>query len=101
LKLTGSYSFKGRYDFTLGYFSTGGTSDPLIYYPESVNGSRIGKPNSNGFILEAALIPWQNTIFSIQYTLYNSFNGAGSDYDGFGRKASDNNTLYLGFWIAF
>ncbi len=101
LKLTGSCSFKEQYAFTLGYFSTGGTDNPQIYSPDSVIGSRMGRPNSSGFILEAALIPWQNTIFSIQYTLYNSFNGSGSDYDGFGRKASDNNTLYLGFWIAF
>jgi hypothetical protein len=101
LKLTGSYSFQQKYAFTLGYFSTSGSSDSLIYLPASVTGSRIGRPNSNGLIFEVALIPWQNAIFSVQYTLYNSFNGSGSDYDGFGRKASDNNTLYLGFWIAF
>jgi len=29
------------------------------------------------------------------------FNGARTNYDGFGRNASDNNTLYAVFWIAF
>ncbi len=38
---------------------------------------------------------------SLQYTIYNKFNGAHSDYDGFGRNASDNNTLYFLIWLAF
>lgn len=35
---------------------------------------------------------------SLQYTIYNKFNGASSNYDGFGRDASDNNTLYALVW---
>jgi hypothetical protein len=101
LRLTGSYSYQSRYALTLSYFSTTGSADPIFYAPESVTGSRAGKPNSHGLIFEAAMIPWQNTIFTVQYTLYTSFNGTGSNYDGFGRNASDNNTFYVGFWIAF
>jgi hypothetical protein len=39
--------------------------------------------------------------FSLQYTIYDRFNGAGSNYDGFGRDASDNNTLYFLVWLMF
>ncbi len=37
----------------------------------------------------------------VQYTIYNNFNGAGTNYDGFGRSASGNNTLYLLTWLMF
>jgi hypothetical protein len=36
----------------------------------------------------------------LQYTLYTKFDGAASNYDGFGRSASDNNTLRLFVWTA-
>lgn len=58
-----------------------------------------GKPNSADFILEASYLPWQNTKFVAQYTIYTRFDGARSDYDGAGRGASDNNTLYLLAWF--
>jgi hypothetical protein len=37
----------------------------------------------------------------MQYTGYHKFNGTGTDYDGTGRNAKDNNTLYLLGWFAF
>jgi hypothetical protein len=37
----------------------------------------------------------------MQYTAYNKFNGGGSNYDGLGRNASDNNALYLLLWFAY
>jgi hypothetical protein len=40
---------------SLGYFSIAGKTDPLLYSPIPVNGSRSGSPNSSGFILEAEL----------------------------------------------
>ena len=39
--------------------------------------------------------------FALNYTLYDRFNGAENDYDGFGRDASDNNTIYLLAWLMF
>ena len=62
-----------------------------------VSGSLNGSPNSNGVILELDYMPpWKYlyTKFTLQYVIYNEFNGAGTNYDGFGRNASDNNTLY-------
>jgi hypothetical protein len=36
-----------------------------------------------------------------QYWAYNRFNGASSNYDGFGRNARDNNTLFVYVWGAY
>jgi hypothetical protein len=84
-----------------GYFSTTGKTDQLLYSSIPVDGSRTGSPDSNGFILEADYRPWDKVKFSLQYIIYNKFNGAGSNYDGFGRDASDNNTLYAVVWLMF
>jgi hypothetical protein len=35
-----------------------------------------------------------------QYTVYTKYDGASTNYDGTGRNASDNNTLYLFAWLA-
>jgi len=37
----------------------------------------------------------------VQYTLYDRFNGGKDNYDGAGRRASGNNTLYLLAWVVF
>jgi hypothetical protein len=96
-----SYNYLHTYVFTLGFFDISGGSDPLLYFSDPVVGSRLNKPNSSGFILQASLFAWQNAMIDLQYVLFSRFNGAGADYDGFGRDASDNNTLYLSVWIAF
>jgi hypothetical protein len=36
-----------------------------------------------------------------QYTFYTKFNGASENYDGFGRNAHDNNSLFLYLWAAY
>jgi hypothetical protein len=86
---------------TAGFFSTFGGNDMGLYAPDPVDGSRTGSPDSNGFILEADYVLLEKYKFSLQYMIYNKFNGAGSNYDGFGRNASDNNTLYLLAWLMF
>ncbi len=90
-----------RYALTAGYFQTTGTSDAVIFAPGSVSGSRTGSPNSRGEIGEFAVNPWQNTRLGLQYVAYSLFNGASNDYDAAGRKAADNNTLFLYLWLAF
>ena len=37
----------------------------------------------------------------LQYTGYRKFNGGNDNYDGFGRSAKDNNTLFLNVWLAY
>lgn len=90
-----------RYAFTGGYFQTSGTSDNVLFAPAALTGSRTGSPNSRGAIGEFAINPWQNTRLGAQYTYYNKFNGESTNYDGSGRNASDNNTLFLYLWFAF
>ena len=63
--------------------------------------SANGSPNTTGWILEADYLPWLNVKLSVQYTGYTKFNGGGANYDGYGRKASDNNTLYVAAWLAY
>jgi len=87
--------------FTVGGFSTTGDSDAGLYAPDPIEGSATTSPNSNGMIAQVDVSPWLNTRFGIQYTAYSKFNGASTGYDGSGRNASDNNTLYLFTWLAF
>jgi len=86
---------------TGGYFSTSGTTDASRYGEEPVVGSTSGSPETAGFIGQVDFNPWQNTRLGIQYTAYSKFNGLKQGYDGAGRNASANNTLYLLTWVAF
>jgi len=95
------YPAQGRTSFTLGYFTTTGSADSLLYAPSPTSGSANGKPNSNGGIAELDFNPWLNTRLGAQYVMYSKFNGGSAGYDGSGRSASDNNTLYLYLWLAF
>ena len=103
LNLSGRYHVDSSQAFGLGYFSTTGDSDPLLYAPDLVNnptgGSLSGSPDSNGWILQYDYLPRQNVQLIAQYTLYNKFNGASDNYNGSGRKASDNDTLFLMLWV--
>ena len=45
--------------------------------------------------------PWLNVKFGLQYVHYNRFNGSVANYDGSGRNAADNNTLFAFAWVAF
>jgi hypothetical protein len=85
----------GRIGGSAAYFTTTGTADQLLYAADPVEGSRSGSPDSNGFILEADYLPLDYLKLALQYTMYNKFNGSHTNYDGFGRNASDNNTLYF------
>ena len=85
----------GHLGGTVAYFSTTGDSDRILYAPAEVEGSRNGSPDSNGFIFEAHYLPMDKVKMTVQYTLYNKFNGGRSNYDGSGRDASDNNTLFF------
>ncbi|MFX1554634.1 MAG: hypothetical protein ACFFBV_11965 [Promethearchaeota archaeon] len=86
---------------SVGYFSTTGDRDTVLYAPNPVDGSRKGRPNSNGFVVEADYVFREKYKLSLQYTIYDKFNGAHSNYDGHGRDASDNNTFYALAWLMF
>ncbi len=94
-KVNGNLYLKNGLGATMGYFTTSGTADPLTV--ASLN----NKPNSNGFIFQLQYLPWYNTKFALQYTLYNKFDGGTDNYNGSGRSMTDNNTLYLLTWFNF
>lgn len=89
------YHFGNRVSATVGYFLISGTKDPLLFPPASVAGSANGSPQSNGYLLNLSWWPQQNIDLAVQYTGYTRFNGAGTNYDGAGRNANGNNSVYL------
>ncbi len=101
-RVSASWLPTDRLGATLGFFSIGGTTDTLRFAPAPVVGSRTGSPDSRGMTGELNFNAWQNLRLGLQYTAYSRFNGAGSQYDvAGGRRASDNDVLYLFSWIAF
>jgi hypothetical protein len=104
-RLDASYYWKNIVGGTVGVFNTWGSADQLLYAD-----SAAFKPDSTGFTFQI-----DGTIFGrdmselggrlnlragVQYTAYTKFNGTTSNYNGFGRSASDNNTLRVFTWAA-
>jgi len=78
------------------------TSDPTAAAPSlRVNGNLSGNPGTRGATVEGFWLPWQNLRVGLQYTFYVKFNGARENYDGFGRNARDNDSLFLYAWMAY
>jgi len=82
-------------------FDIRGDADTGLYAPGSVGGSANGSPDSRGYLFELTWNPIQNLHLIAQYTGFSRFNGGDDNYDGAGRKASDNNTLFLNAWLAY
>jgi len=98
-KAKATYYRDREYGGTLGYFATTGSADSGLYGMDP-NGNAM-KPDSRGYIAEFDYLPIQNVRLMLQYTAYNKFNGASNNYDGNGRNARDNNTLFFNVWAAF
>jgi hypothetical protein len=109
-KLT--YVYQARYGGSLGYFNQTGTTNTAnqtsgfdstgtLTRTDGAASNLTGNPATRGWTLEAFWTPIQNLRLGAQYTAYSLFNGASNNYDGFGRNASDNNTLFLYAWMAF
>ena len=120
LRLKLAYTYMAKYGGSFSIFDSSGTSNSLNQtsgYEDlgsglgvfsqanggtSVrNGNLAGNPGTSGITLETFYIPLQNLRLGAQYTAYSKFNGASNNYDGLGRDASDNNTLFLYAWFAF
>ncbi len=110
-RLWATYYYRRHIGATAGYFSTSGSTDPGLY-PATINPAPAGgqpgvitsvngSPDTRGWIAELNYLPWLNVKLSAQYTWYSKFNGGSSNYDGVGRNASDNDTLYLLLWFAY
>jgi hypothetical protein len=98
-KAKATYYHDRKYGGSLGYFSTTGSADGGLYGADADGNAR--KPDSSGYILELDYLPIQYVRLMLQYTAYSKFNGASTNYDGTGRNAKDNNTLFLNVWAAF
>lgn len=104
-----TYSFRRTWVGSVEGFDTSGSSDSVLYAPNPLDGSNNGSPDSRGYILQLEWIPfgkldsfarpWLNVRIGLQYTGYTKFNGGDTNYDGFGRSAHDNNTLFAYFWV--
>lgn len=92
LKLKASYSYQAKYGASLGYFSTTGSSDAVLYPDAASN------PDTRGWVPELYWIPEQHLRAGVQYFAYDRFHGAAKNYDGAGRDARDNNTLFVYLW---
>jgi hypothetical protein len=95
LRLKASYIYQAKYGASLGYFSTTGTSDTTLYPDAATN------PDTRGWIPEVFWTPVQYMRVGAQYFAFNRFHGATNNYDGAGRNASDNNTLFFYLWAAY
>ena len=114
------YSWQARYGGSVAAFDLSGTTDTALqssgYDPVThtitsdgeaaapslrVNGNLSGNPATRGMSVEAFWLPIQNLRIGAQYTAYSRYNGAAKNYDGFGRNASDNNSLFLYAWVAY
>ena len=103
-----TYSYEQTYYGTLAYSRLMGSGDPGLYGATS---PIANSPNSDWWTAEVDYMPfnhggpdfwpWLNMKLGLQYIWYTKFNGASSNYDGNGRNASDNNTLYAYVWFAF
>src|ERR1700722_171759 len=103
-RVTGTYFYRRKWGGSASYFSTTGSTDALLYGIGSKPGvttSANGSPNTTGWIVEANYVPWLNVKLSLQYTSYTKFNGGSTNYDGYGRNAHDNNTIYILTWFAY
>jgi hypothetical protein len=101
-RVDGAYHFGNRYAATVGAFNTWGTKDTTLYGSgTALTGSNNGNPKTNGYIANVSYWPVQNVQLGVQYTGYVNFNGASKNYDGAGRNANQNNSVYMVVWIVF
>jgi hypothetical protein len=111
-RLTATYYFQQTYGATISWDRLWGSADPLLYQSGTpLTGSANGKPDSNALVFEVDWVPFgknhswlrplANLKLGAQYTLYTEFNGGDRNYDGFGRNAADNDTLFLFAWFCF
>lgn len=103
--INAAYYFKNTYGATVGLFGSKGNEDATLYAD-----NRLARPNTTGTTVQLDWTPtgkesftgpsWLNYRLALQYTAFSKYDGASKDYDGSGRKASDNNTLFVYLWSA-
>lgn len=113
-RVKGSYIYRAKYGASLSYFSTTGSSDVTLYpglqddgtgtgtlIPTPISGSATNNPDTRGWIPELFWTPVQYVRVGLQYFKFDRFNGQTANYDGVGRSARDNNTIFFYVWGAY
>lgn len=112
-----SYVYRATYGTTLSYFKLRGSYNSLNQAGvpgdptgldsggsptlPSVANSVSGKPDTTGWTTEVFWLPTQYARVGLQYTMFSKFLGASRNYDGWGRDAKDNDTLFFYVWGAY
>ena len=106
-----TYSYDQTMVISGGWFDTKGTTNTLLWTPAPYTGSANGSPNTRGYSVQFEFIPFGKTTspvythfnfrLGLRYTTYDFFNGGELDYDGSGRSASDNESVFGFAWLAF
>jgi hypothetical protein len=104
------YVYRAKYGVALAYWSEQGSAD-ATYANASGNANffscldaptcSTGSPHSRVWIPGVFWQPLQNVRLTLYKSFFSQFMGAGQNYDGSGRKASDNNSTYVYAWIDF
>lgn len=99
-----AYFYRNTWGTVLAGFVNNGSSDLTLY-------GNDGSPNTRGGMAELFWTPfgkagswaqpYANVRVGLQYTWYTRFSGLVTNIDGAGRRASDNDTLYLYTWLSF
>ncbi len=104
-----TYAYARTWSAAIGGFDMRGSSNGALYAPAPLSGSANGSPDSRGYTLQVEYIPfgkadsfarpWINVRVGLQYVGYQKFNGGTTNYDGYGRNAGQNDTLFAYFWL--
>jgi hypothetical protein len=107
--VTLSYLWHQMLGATESYTVTTGKGDTGLYNVSTANAN--GKPNTASLTTELdyypfnqggpAFLPWANAKIFVEDTYYPYFNGLAHNYDGAGRSASGNDTVFTGIWLVF
>lgn len=92
-KASGSYIYDRLVGARVTFRTLRGSSDATLYGDQG--------PRSTSLSAEVFTTPWQNAKLGLQYVAHLDFNGAALNYDGAGRDAAHNDTLYAYVWLAF
>jgi hypothetical protein len=102
------YVYRAKYGAGLAYWSETGSSDAsFVHVDDGANfyscldapTCSSGSPNSKVWIPAVFWQPLQNVRVTLYQTYFTQFLGRRNNYDGYGRKASDNNSTYLYLWL--
>lgn len=99
-----SLIYQARFGASLSFFNVSGTSDSSYNntgQSSTAVASAANAPNTRGWTPEVFWLPEENIRVGLQYTAFTKFLGASTNYDGAGRNASDNNTVYLYGWYTY